>query len=82
MAIRTIIPTITSMATIITITTMPIRMSTTMPIRMSTTIPMAMITIMTTIITTTRMNMITDTPIMYMRHRSSPFTSPISTANG
>ena len=74
MAIRTIIPTITSMATIITITTMPIRMSTT--------IPMAMITIMTTIITTTRMNMITDTPIMCMRHRSSPFTSPISTANG
>ena len=74
MAIRTIIHTITSMATIITITTMPIRMSTT--------IPMAMITIMTTIIMTTRMNMITDTPIMYMRHRSSPFTSPISTANG
>ena len=49
MAIRTIIHTITSMATIITITTMPIRMSTT--------IPMAMITIMTTIITTTTMTM-------------------------
>jgi len=72
MAIRTIIPTITSMATIITITTMPIRMSTI--------ILMAMITIMTTIITTTRMIMIT--PTMCMRHRSSPFTSPISTASG
>ena len=55
MAIRTIIHTITSMATIITITTMPIRMSTT--------IPMAMITIMTTIIMTMGTITATSTPM-------------------
>ena len=69
MAIRTIIPTITSMATIITITTMPIRMSTT--------IPMAMITIMITLTTTT-----TSIIITCMRHRLPPCIKLESTASG